>query len=174
MCIRDRIELIHEITEIAFVRSESFSKIGLTVMDGPFASLMPFGLSGFHSLSSVAYTPHEVSKNNQPTFSCQQKNRNCRPDFPSNCNSCSARPVSNFDKMAHQIRHYLKENVDLKYIDSKFTIKSKLKSSFIDDGRPTHILKLQENPSFYCIFAGKINSIYEIEKMLDKPLSVEI
>ena len=160
------LDLIHEITEITMVESKAFSEIGLTVMDGPFTSIMPFGLSGFHSLSSVSYTPHEISKENKPTFSCQQKNQNCRPDFPGVCNTCIAKPSTNYDKMENQIRHYLKKTVDLKYVDSKFTVKSKLKSSFIDDGRPTHILKLKENPSFYCIFAGKINSIYEIEKVL--------
>jgi len=160
------INLIHEITEIAIAKVNGFGAAGLTVMDGPFTSLMPFGLSGKYSLSSVSYTPHEVSKNNQPTFSCQQKVETCRPDFPSNCNTCLAKPKTNFAKMEHQIRHYLKEKVALEYVDSKFTIKSKLKASYIDDGRPTHVVKLQENPSFYCIFAGKINSIYEIEKVV--------
>ena len=47
-----------------------------------------------------------------------------------------------------------------------FTIKSKLRANYIDDGRPTEIAIMRENPRFYCIFAGKINSIYEIEKIL--------
>lgn len=160
------INLIHEITEIAMAEVIGFGSAGLTIMDGPFTSLMPFGLSEKYSLSSVSYTPHEVSKNNQPTFSCQQKTTHCRPDFPSICNTCIARPQTNFAKMEHQIRHYLKDKVKLKYTGSKFTIKSKLKASHIDDGRPTHVVHLQEKPSFYCIFAGKINSIYEIEKVV--------
>ncbi len=160
------INLIHEITEIALAEVSGFGAAGLTVMDGPFTSMMPFGLSGKYSLSSVSYTPHEISKNNQPTFSCQLKVKSCRPDFPSICDTCIAKPKTNFAKMEHQIQHYLKEKVELKYAGSKFTIKSKLKASYIDDGRPTHVVKLQENPSFYCIFAGKINSIYEIEKVV--------
>ena len=30
---------------------------GITVMDGPFFSLMPFGQTGLHSLTSVTFTP---------------------------------------------------------------------------------------------------------------------
>ena len=50
--------------------------------------------------------------------------------------------------------------------DYHHIIKSKLKSSYIDHGRPTKIKKLKSNPNFYCTFSGKINSIYEIEKEL--------
>jgi glycine/D-amino acid oxidase-like deaminating enzyme len=34
---------------------------GMTVMDGPFFSVMPFPAAGLHSLSHVRYTPHEAS-----------------------------------------------------------------------------------------------------------------
>ncbi len=44
------------------------------------------------------------------------------------------------------------------------SVKTKLKSSYIDDGRPTKIGKLSSKPEFYCVLAGKINSIYEIER----------
>lgn len=68
--------------------------------------------------------------------------------------------------MIRQIRHYLKEEVQLNYYNSLFTVKSKLRANYIDDGRPTEIRLLHKNPSFYCIFAGKINSIYEVEKLI--------
>ena len=69
--------------------------------------------------------------------------------------------------MINQINRYLNEKVSIEYVFSQYTVKSKLKSNYIDDGRPTEISKLNENPSFYCLFAGKINSIYEIEKVID-------
>ena len=68
--------------------------------------------------------------------------------------------------MAAQMRQYLAGEVELHYFSSLFTVKSKLQASYIDDGRPTAILQLRENPAFYCIFAGKINSIYEVEKVI--------
>ncbi len=160
------IQLTHEISEIAFVSSPQLSRLGLTIMDGQFGSIMPYGLSGMLSLSSVAYTHHTVSYNNLPTFECQARNPDCRPDFPGNCNYCKAKPLSNAAKMMAQIKLYFKPEVELRYYSSFFTIKSKLKASYIDDGRPTEISVLSEKPAFYCIFAGKINSIYEIEKVI--------
>lgn len=160
------INLMHEISEIAFVSSPQVSRIGLTVMDGQFGSIMPYGLSGLLSLSSVAYTHHKVSYDNLPSFNCQAVNTACRPDLPGNCNFCPAKPPSNAGKMMAQIKHYFHPDVQLHYFFSLFTIKSKLKASYIDDGRPTEISALSENPPYYCIFAGKINSIYEIEKII--------
>ena len=158
------IQLMHEISEIAFITSPQLNDIGLTVMDGQFGSVMPYGKSGLLSLSSVAYTHHKVSNDNLPTFDCQKINKNCTPAFSSICNFCEAKPSSNYRKMIAQMQRYYSDKVELNYMTSYFTIKSKLKANHIDDGRPTEISRLHENPDFYCIFAGKINSIYEIEK----------
>ena len=43
-------------------------------MDGPFFSVMPFGKTGMHSLTSVTFTPHLTSYDLLPTFKCQEKN----------------------------------------------------------------------------------------------------
>ena len=163
----DSIQLMHEISEMAFVVSPELKDLGLTVMDGQFGSLMPYGLSGLLSLSSVAYTHHKVSYADTPHFDCQGNNPNCKPDFLSDCNYCQARPISNYPKMISQMKHYFKPKVQFDYFKSMFTIKSKLKANYIDDGRPTEIAILNEKPRFYCIFAGKINSIYEIEKVVE-------
>lgn len=161
------VDLMHEISEIAFLSSQKFHNKGLTVMDGAFGSIMPYGKSGLLSLSSVAYTHHKVSFKNLPTFDCQQPDldKNCLPTAPGICTNCPRRPRENASKMIAQMRQYFSENTDFQYLFSYFTIKSKLKSSHIDDGRPTEISMLHEQPKFYCLFAGKINSIYEIEKI---------
>jgi FAD dependent oxidoreductase len=166
----DSIHLMHEISEMVFVNSPQFANMGLTVMDGPFASLMPYGLTGLLSLSSVAYTHHKVSYDDLPTFDCQQQHATCRPDFTSICNGCVAQPVSAKEKMLAQIQQYLSEKVELQYFSNFFTIKSKLKANAIDDGRPTEIAVLHEDPYYYNLFAGKINSIYEIEKVINPAL----
>lgn len=158
------IQLMHEISEMVFIHSPQFKDVGLTVMDGPFASLMPYGLTGLLSLSSVAYTHHKVSYDDMPTFDCQHENLACKPNFTANCNACSAQPTSARHKMIAQISQYLSEKVTLQYFSNFFTIKSKLKANAIDDGRPTEIAMLHQNPDYYSLFAGKINSIYEIEK----------
>ncbi|GAB5550728.1 MAG: hypothetical protein Sapg2KO_03190 [Saprospiraceae bacterium] len=161
------IDLMHEISEMVLLSAPALGDLGLTVMDGQFASLMPYGKSGLWSLSSVAYTHHKVSYQKKPTFSCQSENLACTPNLPEDCNYCPARPISNKQKMIQQMRQYFKTEVDFHYFCSLFTIKSKLRANAIDDGRPTEIKILHKNPSFYCIFAGKINSIYEFEKVVE-------
>ncbi len=157
--------LMHEISEMAFVYSRAFGNTGLTVMDGPFCSLMPYGQGGLLSLSSVAYTHHRVSYDAEPTFSCQQERPDCTPATLRNCRTCPVRPASNYPKMLAQVRRYLHPAVDLAYRESAFTVKSKLLANFIDDGRPTAVDKVGEGPDFYCLFAGKINSIYAVEEL---------
>jgi hypothetical protein len=159
------IQLMHEIAEIAFVDSPQFKDIGITVMDGQFGSLMPYGKSGMLSLSSVAYTHHTVSYDNLPHFDCQARSETCRPEALAVCTECTARPASGYRKMMASMRQYLSDGVELNYLTSFFTVKSKLKANFVDDGRPTEIFRLHQHPDYFCIFAGKINSIYEIEKV---------
>lgn len=161
------IDLTHEISEIAFITSRQFQKMGLTVMDGPFGSIMPFGLSGLLSLSSVAYTHHKISYEQFPVFDCQTpEDPRCRPEAPGICTDCPRRPDSNAYKMLRQMQQYFSENVQFEHLFSYYTIKSKLKASYIDDGRPTEISLLHDEPKLYCLFAGKVNSIYEIEKII--------
>lgn len=160
-----QLELMHEISEIAFAKSAQFQNHGLTVMDGPFGSIMPYGLTGLLSISSVAYTHHAICNDNLAKFDCQSINKNCTPDYLSNCNNCPAKPRSNAAKMLAQMRPYFSELVDFQLVESRFTIKTKLKSSHIDDARPTEISLLNDEPKFWCLFAGKINSIYEVEKI---------
>ncbi len=164
--VRD-LDLTHEISEIAFITSNQFREMGLTVMDGPFGSIMPFGLSGLLSMSSVAYTHHKISYDNLPRFDCQiAEDPACQPDAPGICTGCARRPPSNAYKMLQQMQQYFSESVRFEHWFSYFTIKSKLKASYIDDGRPTEISMLRDSPRFYCLFAGKVNSIYEIEKIV--------
>ncbi len=159
--------LTHEISEIAFVSSPQFGQRGLTVMDGPFGSIMPYGLSGLLSLSSVAYTHHKISFDSLPRFDCQMPeiDPRCRPEAPGICTDCPRRPASNAPKMLAQMQPYFADHVQFTPLFSYYTIKSKLKASHIDDGRPTEISLLRDEPKFYCLFAGKINSIYEVEKI---------
>jgi glycerol-3-phosphate dehydrogenase len=163
-----KIKLMHEISEIVFISSPPLQDVGLTIMDGNFCSIMPYGLSNLLCLTSVVYSHQKVSYSDEPVFDCQKINRECRPDCISVCDSCEARPESNQYKMICHMRNYIAGSVRLDYMFSMFTVKSKLQASYIDDGRPTVITKLDSNPDYYCLFAGKINSIYEIERVLQE------
>lgn len=52
--------LKHEVTEMCLVRLPSdLSRFSITIMDGPFFSIMPFPSRKLFTLSHVRYTPHE-------------------------------------------------------------------------------------------------------------------
>ncbi len=58
-------------------------------------SLMPFGQTGLHSLTSVTFTPHETSYDSVATFPCQAESGGCcTPGSLYNCNECPAKPQS--------------------------------------------------------------------------------
>lgn len=161
------IEAEYEISEVAIAKIDALAGIGLTVMDGPYMSVMPYGCSSYHSLTSVPYTHHAVSKALHPEFSCQKANRSCLPTRLQACTSCAARPDSNINRMISQMGLYLNDGL-LRYLHgSLYTVKTKLRSSHVDDARPTDIRKLRQSPGFSYVFSGKINSIYEVEQLID-------
>jgi hypothetical protein len=54
-----RSRLKHEVAEMALVElPPRLAGLGVTVMDGPFFSLMPYPTRALHTLSHVRYTPH--------------------------------------------------------------------------------------------------------------------
>ena len=160
----DKFKIKYEICEIIVCDvNKQIKNIGFTIMDGPFCSLMPFGLTGKHSLTSVTFTPHKTSFDDLPKFDCQLKNNSCTNLHLQNCNTCSARPKTAWNYMSQIAKKYLK-NIDIKYIDSYFAIKPILKVSEVDDSRPTVIKKLSNNPSFTTVLSGKINTIYDLNK----------
>ena len=88
--------LKYELCEIILCKTgDKLRDIGFTVMDGPFFSIMPFGRTGYHSLTSVTFTPHKTSYDATPQFSCVGADGNiCRGGWLGNCNDCPGRPES--------------------------------------------------------------------------------
>tara|TARA_B100002003_G_scaffold13076_1_gene11108 strand:- start:836 stop:1963 length:1128 start_codon:yes stop_codon:yes gene_type:complete len=161
-----KLDIKYEICEISLCDvPEELLHSGITVMDGPFFSLMPFGLTGFHSLSSVEFTPHNTSYRDLPHFECQMDSNLCTPEYLDNCNLCESRPETAFPYMSQLAKKYLKID-QLKHRQSLFAIKPILKASEIDDSRPTVIKTFSENPSFIAVLSGKINNIYDMGEVL--------
>ena len=159
----------YELCEIILCRaSQPLDGLGITVMDGPFFSIMPFGMTGFHSLTSVAHTPHVTSYASLPTFRCQSEvaNEQCSPQRLGNCNSCPARPGTAWNYMSTLARKYLGDHMRFEYHSSLFSIKPILISSEIDDSRPTIIRQYGSNPRFVSTLSGKINTVYDLDEVL--------
>jgi len=140
---------------------------GITVMDGPFFSIMPFGKTGLHSLTSVTFTPHATSYDVKPTFECQQRSgAYCSPDILGNCNECPAKPESAWPYMSSLAHKYLKEEYGFSYRQSLFSMKPILKTTEIDDSRPTVIKTLTDEPTWVSVLSGKINTVYDLDEIL--------
>lgn len=163
----DLFNIKYEIAEVITCEvSKQIQNVGLTVMDGPFFSLMPFGLTGLHTLTSVLHTPHLTSYESLPTFSCQVFNPDCTPSQLDNCNDCPVRPKTAWNHMRQLAKTYLQPGIDLQYKSSLFAIKPILAVSEVDDSRPTVVKVFSQSPTFVSVLSGKINTVYDLDEFL--------
>jgi glycine/D-amino acid oxidase-like deaminating enzyme len=147
--------LKQEITEMALMQVPPVLKeLGITVMDGPFFSMMPFPARGLHTLSHVRYTPH-MHWNDQ---------RGIDPYRKLNDYECATR----VDRMVRDAGRYLPAVLDAKYVDSLFEVKTVLVKNEGDDGRPILFEKHPDLPGCYSILGGKIDNIYDVLEKLDE------
>lgn len=146
--------LKQEITEMALMQvPAALEGLGITVMDGPFFSMMPFPARGLHTLSHVRYTPH-MHWDDQRGIDPYQKLRQY---------DCATR----VDRMVRDVGRYLPAMLDAKYVDSLFEVKTVLTKNEGDDGRPILFEKHLELPGCYSILGGKIDNIYDVLEKLD-------
>lgn len=165
----DDFKIKYELCEIILTDvNAKLHNIGLTVMDGPFFSIMPFGKTEYHSLTSVTFTPHVTCKEPLPIFDCQAKSTGlCTPLQLGNCNDCPAKPASAWPYMSRLARKYMREDLKFNYVASLYSMKPILLVSEIDDSRPTVIKVHSEEPTFVSVLSGKINTVYDLDEILD-------
>ena len=146
--------LKHEITEMALVKAPpALEGLGVTVMDGPFFSMMPFPARGLHTLSHVRYTPHfswQDEGGNDPYKKLQEYERDSR-----------------VDRMLRDVGRYMPSVLDAEYADSLFEVKTILQKNEGDDGRPILFEQHAELPGCYSVLGGKIDNIYDVLEKLD-------
>ncbi len=166
--VADIFEIKYELCEIILCDvDERLKNTGLTVMDGPFFSIMPFGMTGQHSLTSVTFTPHMTSYEKTPVFECQEKSGGlCSPEQLGNCNSCPAKPYTAWDYMSGLAKKYMRDDLTFNYCKSLFSMKPILKASEIDDSRPTVVKIHSKEPYFVSVLSGKINTVYDLDEIL--------
>lgn len=162
------IRIKYELCEIILCEvDEALRGTGITVMDGPFFSIMPFGKTGYHSLTAVTFTPHVTSYDKLPSFKCQEASGGtCSPDQLANCNACAGKPASAWPYMSQMARKYMRAELGFSYVKSLFSMKPILQASEIDDSRPTVIRKLSDRPTLISVLSGKINTVYDLDEVL--------
>lgn len=150
--------LKHEYTEIALIDvPESLKGIGITVMDGPFFSCMPYPADKLHSLSHVRYTPHSHWHENEKWID--------------NDNSTFIKKYqSNFPSMIKDAQRYIPMLANSSYKRSMWETKTTLPENEKDDGRPILLLKNHGLKNFYCVMGGKLDNIYDIFCAIDGAL----
>ena len=161
-------DIKYELCEIILCNvNEKLHNTGLTVMDGPFFSIMPFGKTGYHSLTAVTFTPHVACKESLPKFDCQARcNGFCSPQQLGNCNDCTAKPESAWPYMSNLARKYMRDDLNFEFDHTLYSMKPILLASEIDDSRPTVIRKYSTDPTFVSVLSGKINTVYDLDKIL--------
>jgi hypothetical protein len=153
------IPLKQEITELVLMDVPPKLKgLGITLMDGPFFSLMPFPPRGLHTLSHVRYTPH------------MQWNDSCGVDPYKKLDAYNQ--ATRVDRMVRDTARYLPAILDAQHVDSLFEVKTVLVKNECDDGRPILFEKHVKLPGCYSILGGKIDNIYDVLEKLDKELLV--
>lgn len=146
--------LKHEIVEMGLVEMPApLRGFGITVMDGPFFSTMPFPARGLHTLSHVRYTPHLHWADDaqlDPAARLAEYSRQSRVDW-----------------MIRDAARYLPVLAKARHVDSLFEVKTVLAKSEGDDGRPILFEHHAALPGCYSILGGKIDNIFDVLEKLD-------
>lgn len=148
------LKIKYELCEVVLCKvSDNLKELGITVMDGPFFSLMPFGLTGHHSLTAVEFTPHKDS------------HERITP-FINNHTRSFEKQKTAYPIMRQLTKKYLSPHTEIAYSHSHFAVKPILAISELTDSRPTIIKELSSNPTFITVLSGKINTIYDLDQFL--------
>lgn len=147
--------LRHEVAELALVRvPERIEKIGVTVMDGPFFSLLPFPSKRLHTLSHVRYTPHQsfLDEEGKDPYTVLGSHTG----------------ESRFERMRRDAERFMPILEEVQYEESLLELKTVLTQNESDDGRPILFERHEELPGMYSIMGGKIDNVYDILQRLNQ------
>lgn len=147
--------LKHEITEMALVDLPApLRNIGVTLMDGPFFSFMPFPAKQLHTLSHVRYTPHMHWSDERGINPYEKMKRY----------HCETR----IDRMIRDVSRYIPSMSEARYVESLFEVKTVLVKNEGDDGRPILFESYADSPGCFSVLGGKIDNIYDVYEKLDQ------
>lgn len=153
----DLVPLRHEMTEMCLVDvPDELKKVGITVMCGPFFSVMPFPSKKLHSFSHVRYTPHyEWSEDKSNFVDSYNKFQN---DIRN----------SSWKHMILDARRYIPALEECTYRESIWDVKTILPRSDADDSRPILYLPNHKINGYHCIMGGKIDNVYDVIESISK------
>lgn len=153
--------LKHEIAEMALVSVPApLVDVAITVMDGPFFSLLPFPAAGLHTLSHVRYTPHRSWIEDGRLDPYAELARHDEP--------------SRFERMRRDAARYMPMLADLRHEGSMMEVKTVPLRNETDDGRPILFAPHPRLTGVHSVLGGKIDNIEDVlERLGGSPLPVE-
>ena len=155
----DILPLKHEVTEICMVDvPEPLKDKGITVMCGPFFSLMPFPDKKMHSFTHVRYTPHFQWHDREEKLIDSHKL----------LEQYLQENESFFRKMCLDAQRYMPILKDLNYDSSLWEVKTLLPSSEHNDSRPILFKKNAGMKGFHSILGGKIDNVYDMINIIER------
>lgn len=157
------VPLKHELAELALLElPHPLRKLGITVMDGPFFSTMPFPAEGVHSLSHVRFTPHRTwSADGGDAADDEGRALVRRP------------PPTNYRYMLHDAARYVPRLAGARYRDSLWEIKTILPRSERDDSRPVLLHRSPDARQIWSVLGAKIDGVYDVQAIINELLDMQ-
>lgn len=153
------LELKHEIAEMCLIElPPKLANVSVTVMDGPFYSIMPFPSRGLHTLSHVRYTPHTSWRDNEETPAHLHDTHRYLDTYAIE---------TAYKKMYADVVRYMPSLKDMKLRDMIYDVKTVLVKSESDDSRPILFKSDFGFQGYNCIMGGKMDNIYDVFAELD-------
>lgn len=152
-----RATLKYEIAEIGLVQlPDELACLGITVMDGPFFSTMPFPAYKLHSLSHVRYTPHLFWTSDE------------HPELDPYKVMDAYHKRSQVEYMIRDASRYIPMMKEATFQKTLFEVKVVLMANEIDDGRPILFEPHRTIPGVYSVLGGKIDNIFDVFEAVSK------
>lgn len=141
-----------ELAEIVLAKPpDDLEGLGITLMDGPFFSIMPYPAEDLYSLTHVRYTPHlswtEADSDISPYRIAEQFRRNFR---------------SRSHHMVQDSKRFVPCLADLQVTSSITDVKAVLLKNEADDGRPILFQRRPSTSRILSILGAKIDNIYDL------------
>ncbi len=151
----------YEVAEMALVQMPTeWKDRAITVMDGPFFSLVPFPSENLHTFSHVRYTP-QVRWEDKDDSEISKLSKRDLDSFK-----------STFREMKADLVRYIPSLSGVTYVKSIREIKTVLAKVDLSDSRPVLVRGDFGIPGYYCVLGGKIDNIYDVVEELHEQLGL--
>lgn len=142
--------LKNELAEICLLQVPApLDGLGITIMDGPFFSVMPFPAMECHSIHHVRYSPHHY-------WHDLDVYRNAYAHL------AMAQPDSNWPYMRADAVRYLPALAGARKVETLFEVKTVLMQNEVDDGRPILFRPHHGLRNFSVVLGAKIDNIFDM------------